>query len=893
MPQGIDYSGLPDKIDYSGLPDKAPDKPAEPSLFDSMMNKIGEWTGRQYSPPKSFDDVLGRLNTPIAPEIPQTQSYDMSSILTHPIESGKSLYNEAIRPLTSALGLGSLGMEAGIGGVGKYNQIKDARTAQENFVNSTLAKPTQKLLGPRTTPDFISHPSGKVGRVIDSNTPETLRALDLQKPGTDISTQDFRALNRQTSPVQPEVTYGPEARGFTQLPTKEGGTPPPATVDTGLGFSPTSNADLPYPLNIAPEAVRPRNAQSVIQNLLKDTQGSMSEEDAIAMAKAVAEKLPETAANQERNPLEPGGYSAPPKPSKFGHTPREVADVIDRSNPAMASGDIPKPPIDAINSHPIEPVVPSDNIIPRPGQSKPTSLYATNFNSPNKTLLNYEATAPISRIITQSEDEKMPWIVQTNNELLETTKGLNKPQRIELMKVVEGGETNDPAIQQRAESVRHILDSIFSDVKDSGGATMNYMNNYITHIEKQPEGVQAGIKAIFDYHGLDFDKIKKPSGDIGNFFEQGTGHPTSHFIKERQNQIRELELDPNKIFPIYVESIAKVVHDAPAVDKATKMLENIPPGPLKEMATAYIKNYSRYDAEPELHNAWNSFSNAVANTSARSVIGLNPGVHMLHVGQIAANIYPELGEKYTALGFKDTMLHPIQSFKEMTNLGLLQTQIKPFAFKTPMEKLDSVMYGLSTIESVVKGTAFNGFKRMLMDQGMSNAQATMEALNHAKDATLTVSPARMMKGFTPEANLIGGEYAARNTMQFKQIPLKFVEQYMNIAKEFKEDASKGVRAAWAAKQLAPMLNAKESGTKLARATGGAALAGIGSAVGAHTFHLNPMGLIGTNVLGVFGDTMEKVVADLRKGDVSSALMDTATWLTPGGAQIRRMLKFGG
>lgn len=45
---------------------------------------------------------------------------------------------------------------------------------------------------------------------------------------------------------------------------------PPVAGDTGLGFSPSSSANLPYPLNVVPEAVRPRTAQTVTHALVGD-----------------------------------------------------------------------------------------------------------------------------------------------------------------------------------------------------------------------------------------------------------------------------------------------------------------------------------------------------------------------------------------------------------------------------------------------------------------------------------------------------------------------------------------------------------------------------------------------------------------------------------------------
>lgn len=55
-----------------------------------------------------------------------------------------------------------------------------------------------------------------------------------------------------------------------EIPDKPFMQQPPVSGDTGLGFQPQSNADLPYPLNVVPNAVRPRSAQAVTEALAGD-----------------------------------------------------------------------------------------------------------------------------------------------------------------------------------------------------------------------------------------------------------------------------------------------------------------------------------------------------------------------------------------------------------------------------------------------------------------------------------------------------------------------------------------------------------------------------------------------------------------------------------------------
>lgn len=547
------------------------------------------------------------------------------------------------------------------------------------------------------------------------------------------------------------------------------------------------------------------------------------------------------------------------------NTVQKIARHLD-SNPVIKNGDLPKPPIDtAVSNKP--PSQPSDAVIPGPGQAEPLTPFRADFNSPNKVGMRYESTQPIVEAIVGAKDAKTKWIATTNRELLDTTKGLDKSGRLALWSEIrEPGTITDPEIIKRASQAHNILDSIFKEASDSG-SDIHYMNDYITEIQKQPEGIKSAIKSIFDFHGMGelFKSVEsEPTGEMGDYFEKGMGHPSSVFTRPREGNLNQLEMDPNKIFPIYIDSIAKVIHDAPAVEAATRQLKNVPDGPLKELMSAYIKNYTNYSSEAALHGAWSKFSNFIATTSARSLLGFNPFIHMLHLGEIPANIWPELGTKYTGIGAMRTVTQPIQNFREMSRLGLLQGEIRPFSFKTPAEKLDSIINFMGATESVVKGIAYNGFKRKFLDMGMSENDAVMKALNEAKNATMTVDSARQMKGFTRLSNYIGGEYGARNSMQFKQIPAKIVEQYYNIASQFKKEPMKATRAIF-----------------------GAGIAGSLSYAGLHTMH-NPL----TTLPGMLVPTTTvaiKVLTDLAKFDIPKALMDTAAWMTPGGNTLKNMI----
>lgn len=539
-----------------------------------------------------------------------------------------------------------------------------------------------------------------------------------------------------------------------------------------------------------------------------------------------------------------------------------------------------KASLDEINSESRQNIThPDELVMPAPGQAKSNpdiSPFTANFTSPDITLSKRPLTKPIADLITRAQDQKTQWVATTERELADLSSGLSKQDRIIFGRLLDGQEVEsaNPVLASKATAARAILDSIhdmFPEGSTKSGEDVGYLDNYFTHLEKQPEDIRAGLGRIVDHHlgifkrGNDINPV-----DISqtNVRDRGMGKPSSPFVEERSGKLSDLQFDVNKVFPAYVESAGKVIFDKPAVEAATKHLANIPDTNLKELATWYIRNYSNYDSLPGLHRAWNSWSSTIARTTARSLLGFNTGLQTLHLARIPANLWPELGTEYTKYGIDTVARHPIQAWKESARLGLLQNEVRPFSFKTAGEKFDSISNFLSFADYLDKTIGYNGFKKKFMDSGMSEDEAGVNALRETKRLSQTSDPARQMKGMSAESNVIGGEVASKLAWQFKAVPAKIVEQYVNIAK-----------------------NAKENPKAAARM-----LAGVGLAVGANqalrTFHLDPMHMVPTSVWGAFGDTVTRVASRLAKGDVAGALSETALWATPGGKSIQRQINQG-
>jgi len=334
-------------------------------------------------------------------------------------------------------------------------------------------------------------------------------------------------------------------------------------------------------------------------------------------------------------------------------------------------------------------------------------------------------------------------------------------------------------------------------------------------------------------------------------------------------------MDANKVLPAYVESIAKLKYDQPAVRRATELLGNLPdknvagePNRLKNLAQWYIKNYSRYDAMPGLSEAWNNLSSKLMRTTGRSMMGLNTGLQTLHLARIPANLWPELPSAHLARAAKEVAMNPAAALKEAKEMGLMQGDIRPWNFKTKSQKLDSIFAMGNFADFLDRSIGFKGFKQMYMQQGMNESEATMKAIASSKRASLLVDPARATMGFTPDAKLFGGA-AGRLATQFKQVPVKIIEQYLSIAARAKQDPKAAARM----------------------------VAGIGMAIGAteygglRAWHVAPSQLA-VQAGGATGQVIYNIYKSLAKGDVYGALKKTALWATPGGMSVERQLRRG-
>ena len=553
--------------------------------------------------------------------------------------------------------------------------------------------------------------------------------------------------------------------------------------------------------------------------------------------------------------------------------------------------------------------------VPPPGQFKAfndVSPINAEGSSVHKLLASRPETKPISDTLVNAQDKGTEWLASNMRDFEEVFHGLSDEDAIKTTQLINHG-TQDiaynlkngitPDLIARAKQFKSLTDEVHNLARQSGvtnkeGKPIGYFDQYFPYMQKMPEGMQNQIKEIWNHYvgrnspmaelflGKGGPPTDKGLGVTGDIYNKGQGDPWSIFAQTRKGMNpADINWNPRQVVPAFLESMKKVIFDGPAIDKATEQLKNVPQSNLKDAATWAIKNFSGYDADKNLHQAYDSAASQAARITARSYVSGNLPLHALHLGEIPVNIYPELGEKYSLLGAAKVIRHPLDNYTEMARMGMLQGEIKPWAFKTASERADSVGYFFSSVESFVKGIAYQGSKAKFIAEGMEPEQAKYAAMAKAKDLTLTVDKARQMKWLSPESKIMGGEVASKLGQQFKGIPSKIVEQYIDIAREVAKNPDK----------MDPYL-------KVMRALAGSASAGVATAYGAHMMHVNPTSLVKMTAFGPFANSMYQIFGNdvynagkrMAQGDdngakqyLMQAAIDTAALITPGGNSIRK------
>lgn len=815
-------------------------------------------------------------------------------------------------------------------------------------------RPPKPVMGELTAAPRIAGPSGAGGIVGPYDiTPDVAAEIAGIKTGgvpspssTSFNPAELAEQNRLNKLDYGQAGQNPGSSMDVRSIGPYENTLPLQSGDISGGFSPESSGPLGYPLDIVPNRLRPRAAQTEIANnparpninpleSFRPEDINVQMNDASKMSKENLGKLNEFMDSTELPTNIKEQISAPPN----SYIPRNTEGYYNEGNARPGEPQLPsatknqvfdKPPIDEapkidLPTNDIKPIKTASNIeppgippaqeVPTPGNakvSKDVNKFRAEFGSADKTLQSRSETKPIADGLIAAQDSKAQWIATTERELAEMTAGLSRTDRIIVGKLLNEFKNPDEALQvdsklaQRALQIRNKLNEIHASLPEGigpGGNDVGFIENYLTHIEKQGGDLGDGLRQVWEYHiGKPFKDIftteplgKKGIGSSGDMYGTGKGDPGSPFSKTRTGALTNLEMDVNKVLPAYVESIAKLKFDKLAVDAAKEVHASLPNSDLKELAGWYIKNYSKYDAMPGLSEFWDHWTQKLARTTSRSMLGFNTGLQTLHLARIPANLWPEIPTKYMIEGMRELGTKGTSSWEEMAKLGMLSNEIRPWAFKTLGEKTDSIIHLFSTADSLDRAIGYYGFKKMFLDQGMNAEQATMKAIAASKKASLMVDPARSTMGFTKDAKAFGGAIG-KLTTQFKQVPTRIVEQYIQVAANAFKDPHAAKRALMGVGSAIALNEAgyrtfHVSPAQFAVQTGGASiqeLLKIASPNGKALWNIGSLLLKDHDVEGALEYTQNYLHSDKFK----NSLMEAGLAATPAGLSIKRQIEKG-
>lgn len=499
--------------------------------------------------------------------------------------------------------------------------------------------------------------------------------------------------------------------------------------------------------------------------------------------------------------------------------------------------------------------------------------------SQDRVLSSYDSTRPISSILTGAQDKASAWISTTLRQASEPLHGLSRRGRFNVGKILD--TYDDPQLAPAnlysaseigaAVRVKQVLNQIWSQAQMQ--APLGKISSYWTHIERavgSDPSLLKGIQQTIEYHmggkGMrkwfsDWFKQEELSGQSGGAVVDTIRTPDSPFRRARTGALTDIDYDPRRVLPAYIESMAKVIHDRPALEQARGIVEDMPPSRLREYAEKSIRNFSNFSVYPEFQQAWDRFGGWIGRQTGRAMVGFYPGIQTLHLARVPL-LLTEMKPMDWAAGVAEVARHPIASFQEVARMGLLPNFVEPWDMMHAGGKLDAVANLFGVADFLDRAIAYKGFSRQFLREGMTAQEAHWKAISESKKMSFFVDRTRAVGAFTGE-----GGYGAvtRLAMQFKHQPIKMVEYFTSVAQELRANPMKAARLAAITTGL--MLTAQQSGLRV--------------------WHLGPTLL---ELSGASFSVVTKAVQKLAKGDVEGALAEILAWSVPGGYEIERIGK---
>lgn len=223
--------------------------------------------------------MLAKAGMPTAAKVANYGIRGLSTpIAAHGVKSAYEGYEHG-SPAEFAQGV----LEAGGGGLGMFSHVPSTRPRARvpDEVLPPEAPPTIRGLLPEHRDPFIVGESGVAQResLVTPQERMRLQGIEIGEDGpvgrnassppdrwTDLG--ELRERERQANLDYTDHEHmGGSALELERSPNMD---IPPESGDTRLGFSPESNANLEYPLNVVPNRLRPRIAQSMVRGLAGD-----------------------------------------------------------------------------------------------------------------------------------------------------------------------------------------------------------------------------------------------------------------------------------------------------------------------------------------------------------------------------------------------------------------------------------------------------------------------------------------------------------------------------------------------------------------------------------------------------------------------------------------------
>lgn len=245
---------------------------------------------------------------------------------------------------------------------------------------------------------------------------------------------------------------------------------PPVAGDKHLGFEPVSNADLEYPLNIAPEAVRPRRAQTVTRALAGDVPEEALPKEPITFENEVVK--PQTKEQIIDNyggtkAIEPGEDILPSAPPKARVAPHIQETEIPKATPFEKR-------VDNYVAKNVEPAIPNASAEARSVLSKTKD---TMSNLANGLLVSGEKQLErmgsigndIRRVLSSVEYTKRELYNKFAEPFINATKGLKGEEVSNFVDVMDGNATPiNLSVSNAVGEARKLTDLMATMAEESG-----------------------------------------------------------------------------------------------------------------------------------------------------------------------------------------------------------------------------------------------------------------------------------------------------------------------------------------------------------------------------------------------------------------------------------------